>query len=107
MQAQFGPLRVIAMDCTDEETQRLKEEQHKIKAQEGDHRIFVQPDIASSDSDRDSIMSSAEESLDERIQQVQLEQKEEQKEEQQAGGHALKRAFAKPKAAIKNLMHRS
>lgn len=106
MQANFSPLRVIALNCAEEETQKLKEEQHRIKAEEGDKRVFVQPDAASSDSDNESVMSSAEESLNERIQEIELKEQEKQAESKTGQAHQrLKRAFLKPKNMIKHVMH--
>ena len=62
------------MSAGDKELQRLKQEQHDAKAAEGDGRVFVQPDESSeSDGDDSSAISSAEESLDERIQALEQE----------------------------------
>lgn len=64
------------MAADDKELQRLKQQQHSAKAAEGDGRVFVQPDQSSdSQEDDSSAISSAEESLDERIQALEQESK--------------------------------
>lgn len=82
---------------------RWKAEQHEVKKREGDKRVFVQPDeMSSSESDNDSIISSAEDSLDERIQSMKVEEQESRG--QDTGGK--RNAFLKPKSTVKKWFHK-
>ncbi|WVQ97871.1 hypothetical protein IAU59_004987 [Kwoniella sp. CBS 9459] len=75
LEKNFVELKVVVMACDDEKLSKIKDDQKKVKGEEGDHMVYGQQsssslDLASNGGDGGSISSSDEEELEERARQA-------------------------------------